>query len=160
FAHLIRNAVRFSLPGGQIWVSAGRHEGTVEVSVRDDGVGIAPERLPRVFDLFMRMAPSGERLNREGLGIGLTVVRKLVELQGGAVEARSGGVGKGAEFLVRLPAAAPALLEPGPGVAGVVGPHHPPMRVLVVDNDTTTAQSVTALLKVWGYEVRTSYAGD
>jgi signal transduction histidine kinase/CheY-like chemotaxis protein len=160
FAHLITNAVQFSLPGGRIWLSAGRHGDAVEVSVRDDGVGIAPELLPRVFDLFMRAGPPGDRPHREGLGVGLAVVRKLVELQGGAVEARSAGVGKGAEFLVRLPAAAPTLVEPAPGVAGVVGPHQPAMRVLVVDNDTTTAQSVTALLKLWGYEVHTSYAGD
>src|SRR5262249_35175014 len=106
------------------------------------------------------VGPPGDRPYREGLGIGLTVVRKLVELQKGSVEARSEGVGKGAEFLVRLPAAAPAALEPTPGVAGVVGPYQPPMRVLVVDNDPATAQSVTALLKVWGYEVRTCYAGD
>jgi CheY-like chemotaxis protein len=86
-------------------------------------------------------------------------VRQLVELQGGTVEGHSEGVGKGAEFLVRLPAAAPQPSEQPPGVVGVVGPHFPPMRILVVDNDPTTAQSVTGLLQLWGYEVRTSYAG-
>jgi two-component system CheB/CheR fusion protein len=159
FAHLITNAIHFSLPGGQIWLSAELRGDTVEVSVRDDGVGIAADDLPRVFDLFMRLGPPGDQPHREGLGIGLTVVRKLVELQGGVVEAHSEGLGKGSEFVVRLPAAAAPAQEPPPGVVGVVGPHHPPMRVLVVDNDPATAQSVTALLQVWGYEVRTRYCG-
>jgi two-component system CheB/CheR fusion protein len=158
--HLLNNAIQFTMPRGQIWLTAERVGDAVEVSVRDDGVGIAPELLPRVFNLFMRLDSAAGRTHREGLGLGLTVVRMLVALQGGTVEARSDGPGKGSEFLVRLPAAAPAASGPTPGVAGVIGPRRPRMKVLVVDNDRQAAQSVAMLVNLWGHEVRTSYDGD
>jgi signal transduction histidine kinase len=104
-SNLLRNAVKFTAPGGLIEVSA-RRDGNAEavVLVRDDGAGIAPDLLPRVFDLF---AQGEQPLDRSGagLGIGLTLVRSLVEMHGGRVEARSDGRGKGSEFEVRLPLA-------------------------------------------------------
>ncbi len=155
--HLLNNAIQFTAPRGRIWLTAERVGDAVELSVRDDGVGIDPELLPRVFNLFMRMDP--DRTHREGLGLGLTVVRMLVALLGGVVEARSDGPGKGSEFLVRLPAPA-AAAGPAPGVAGVIGPRRPRMKVLVVDNDRQAAQSIAMLVGLWGHEVRTSYDGD
>ena len=104
--NLLNNAAKYSEPGGHIVLSA-REEGIeVVIGVRDDGVGIAPEMLPRIFDLFMQDNLSAD-LSQGGLGVGLALVKSLVEIHGGVVEARSEGPGRGSEFLVRLPA--PAL---------------------------------------------------
>jgi signal transduction histidine kinase len=101
--NLLRNAAKYTDPGGHIEVAAAARDGEVVVSVRDDGRGIPAALLPQVFDLFVQGYET-ERAG-SGLGIGLTMVRRLVELHGGSVEARSDGPGKGAEFVVRLPAA-------------------------------------------------------
>ena len=104
--NLLNNAAKYSEPGAHIVLSA-REEGIeVVIGVRDDGVGIAPEMLPRIFDLFMQDNLSAD-LSQGGLGVGLALVKSLVEIHGGVVEARSEGPGRGSEFLVRLPA--PAL---------------------------------------------------
>ncbi len=105
FATLIGNAVKYTPVGGHITVRLGRIDADAVVSVRDDGAGIAAETLPYVFDLFAQAKPTLDR-SQGGLGIGLTLVRTLVQLHGGAVEARSEGLGHGSEFVVRLPLAA------------------------------------------------------
>jgi signal transduction histidine kinase len=109
-SNLLRNAVKFTDEGGRIDVSAGRKDGYAVVRVRDDGIGITPDLLPRIFDLF---AQGEQALDRSGagLGIGLTLVRSLVEMHGGAIQARSDGAGRGSEFEVRLPLA-PAPVRP------------------------------------------------
>lgn len=102
FSNLLNNAAKYTEPGGRVTVTASRTDGGVVVAVRDTGVGIAPEVLPRVFELFTQV---DRNLNRSqgGLGVGLALVRRFVELHGGTVSARSDGLGKGAEFTVELP---------------------------------------------------------
>ena len=111
FVNLLTNAARYTDPGGQITVNAARDNGHVVVRVQDNGIGIPPEKLPQVFELFAQ----GDRAlarSEGGLGVGLTIVRSLAELHGGTVHARSEGVGRGSEFIVRLPAvSAPTAVE-------------------------------------------------
>src|SRR5690606_33716939 len=102
FTNLLSNACKYTPPGGQISLAATREDDTVVVKVKDTGIGIAPELLPRVFDTFARVDHSAERA-QAGLGIGLSLVRHLVELHGGHVEAHSEGLGRGSEFVVTLP---------------------------------------------------------
>jgi PAS domain S-box-containing protein len=147
--HLLNNATRFTAPGGEIRVSAAREEGAVALRVRDNGVGIEPELLPHIFHLFMR-PDRGLGRKGAGLGVGLTLARKLMELQGGSVEVHSDGPGRGSEFVLRLPA-----LEEQPPAAAPGSP----LRVLVVDNSIEAAQSIAGLVAVWGYEVRVAYDG-
>jgi signal transduction histidine kinase len=105
--NLLTNAAKYTEEGGCIWLTAGRQGGDVVVSVRDTGIGIAGDKLPDLFDMFFQVEHARGR-SEGGLGIGLTLVRRLVELHGGTVEARSEGPGKGTEFVVRLPGADPA----------------------------------------------------
>jgi signal transduction histidine kinase len=112
-ANLIRNAVKFTEPGGSIEIEAEASDGQAVVRVRDSGVGISPELLPRVFDLFIQGRQGLDR-SAGGLGIGLTLVRSLVEMHGGHVQARSAGPGHGSEITVWLPLTADAARQPGP----------------------------------------------
>lgn len=154
FQHLLHNAVKFTQPGGRITLEARREGEEVVIRVRDDGAGIAPEVLPQVFDLFMRPGNAEGRL-RGGVGVGLTLVRRLVELHGGRVEAHSAGVGRGSEFVVRLRAPAPAAPALSERAAGSNGKRPP--RVLVVDNSREAAQSFGLLLQLWGYDATLAY---
>jgi signal transduction histidine kinase len=105
FSNLLNNAAKYTEKGGRIWITAERDANDVVVSVRDDGIGLSSEMLPIVFDMFMQADRSSNR-SQGGLGIGLTLVKNLVELHGGAITARSDGAGQGSEFIVRLPVAA------------------------------------------------------
>jgi PAS domain S-box-containing protein len=157
-ANLLNNATKYTAEGGRIELAVARENGAAVVRVRDEGIGIPAELLPRVFDLFVQADRSLER-SRGWLGIGLTLVKSLVELHGGTVEAKSNGPGKGSEFTVRLPAAAdvvpaaepPAVAPPAAGAAS--------KRVLVVDDNVDSAESLAMLLKVNGHEVRVAYDG-
>src|SRR5207237_6298420 len=124
-ANLLNNAAKYTGKGGQIRLTARRSGDEVVISVRDTGIGIAPEVLPRIFDLFVQADRSLAR-SQGGLGIGLTLVRRLVELHGGAVSASSPGVGQGSEFVVRLPLAAGAARGDAGKTAGVDGSAPPP----------------------------------
>jgi len=158
--NLLTNAAKYTPPGGHIRVTAGVEGGEVVFRVRDDGLGIPPELLPRVFDLFTQSDRSLDR-SEGGLGIGLTLVRSLAELHGGAVAATSGGPGEGSEFVVRLPAA--GRPGPGPGAAAGAVPGTPGRRcrVLVVDDNEDTANGMARLLKLSGHEARVAYdAGE
>ena len=149
--NLVSNAARYTPPGGCIEIVARRDAGEAVLRVRDDGVGIAPEMLSRVFDLFAQADRALDRA-QGGLGIGLTVVRRLVELHGGRVEAGSAGAGKGAEFVVRLPVLPLTRLD---AVAGV-GPEAIPerrARVLVVEDNVDAAESLVMLLELFGHDV-------
>jgi PAS domain S-box-containing protein len=152
-AQLLENAAKFTPSGGEIRLGAGREGDEVVVRVRDNGIGIEAEDLPRVFDLFMRAGRPQGRL-RAGLGVGLTLVRRLVELHGGSVEAHSEGPDRGSEFVVRLPA--PEAAAP-PSSAGASGPEREGGHVLIVDNSKEAADSIAVLLRTWGYEVRVAY---
>jgi CheY-like chemotaxis protein len=131
----------------------------VTVSVRDTGIGIAPEHLPRLFEMFSQAAPALER-SQGGLGIGLSLVKGLVELHGGRVEARSEGPGKGSEFAVRLPVVdgttAPATPQP---VRSEKATARPRRRVLVVDDCPDAADSLAIMLGLAGHEVHAAHDG-
>jgi two-component system CheB/CheR fusion protein len=100
FTNLLNNAAKYTRQGGRIWLTVEPGEHEVAVSVRDNGIGIAPDMLPRVFDMFVQAA---EGYSHTGLGIGLSLARSLVQMHGGSIEGRSGGEGQGSEFIVRLP---------------------------------------------------------
>jgi signal transduction histidine kinase/DNA-binding response OmpR family regulator len=156
--NLLNNAAKYTEESGQIWVSAGREGGDAVIRVRDTGVGIPPEMLGSIFELFTQIDRSLDR-SQGGLGIGLTLVRQLVELHAGRVEASSLGPGRGSEFVVRLPAlpAEPAdAPRPAPEPAAARGPAR---RVLVVDDNRDAAESLGLLLEVAGHQVRLCHDG-
>lgn len=155
FTNLLNNARKFTEPGGHIRLSAGLEENDVAVSVKDDGVGIPPEKLQAVFNIFTQLDTAPENLER-GLGIGLSLVMQLVELHGGTVSAHSEGPGSGAEFIVRLPnveaPAAEAPMRTPPAITV--------QRVLVVDDNQDAAQSLGLLLELhYGCEIEVAYSG-
>jgi signal transduction histidine kinase/ActR/RegA family two-component response regulator len=157
FANLLNNAAKYTEACGRITLSVRRDGATAIVSVKDTGAGIPADMLPRVFDLFTQIDRQPER-SQGGLGIGLTLVKSLVELHGGAVEARSDGDGRGSEFIVRLPLAAA-----GATAAAVAAPPEDPIamhrRVLVVDDNHDAAESLALLLKLMGADVHVAYSG-
>ncbi len=157
-ANLLHNAAKYTDPGGQIWLTAERDGDEVAIHVRDTGIGIGPELLPRVFDLFMQGNASLDRA-QGGLGIGLTLVKNLVKMHGGSVLAHSPGPGRGSEFVVRL-RALPAPV-PGPEPPGQRPPagRGRPLRILVVDDNDDAAQSLAMLLGMEGHLVRTAADG-
>jgi PAS domain S-box-containing protein len=154
--NLLNNAAKYTDRGGRILLTARREGSAAVISVRDNGRGISADMLPRVFDLFAQAAP-GHDYSRGGLGIGLTLVRNLVDLHGGSVEARSEGAGRGSEFVVRLPLelAAGGLAETAPGTGAAL----PSRRVLVVDDNRDAADSLGVLLTLLGVETRTAHDG-
>ena len=127
------------------------------ISVRDNGIGIPGDMLPRIFEMFTQVDHSLER-SQGGLGIGLTLVRRLVDLHDGTIEARSDGLDQGSEFVVRLPVLQPPLERPptsdGPKAAALSG-----SRILVVDDNKDSADSLGMLLRLKGNEIRTAYDG-
>jgi two-component system CheB/CheR fusion protein len=156
--NLLNNAAKYTEPGGRIGLSAAQEKDEVVLRVHDTGIGIAEEMLPKIFDLFVR---ADNRLDRSqgGVGIGLTLVKRLVELHGGTVEAHSAGLGRGSEFLVRLPAWSEArpgeTIAPSSGAASAL----PPTRVLVVDDNRDAADSLAEWLRMAGHDVRVAYNG-
>jgi CheY-like chemotaxis protein len=158
-ANLLNNAVKYTDSGGRIYLTADVDSGIVTIRVRDSGIGIAPEMLPRIFNLFEQAHTSIEQ-SRGGLGVGLTIVRRLVELHGGTIDAKSPGLGSGSEFAVRLPVAVDTPSEqPTRPLVAVNGTSVPSMRILVVDDVAITASSTAAVLRMWHHEVETSGDG-
>lgn len=157
FANLLNNAAKYTEPGGHIRLTAERQENEVVVSVRDTGIGIPATMLPRVFDLFAQVDASAGR-TQGGLGIGLALVRGLVELHGGRIEVRSEGFGWGSEFIVRLPLVA-HVAAAAPRSDRAASPELPPRRLLVVDDHPDVADSLALLLEALGAEVRVVYDG-
>jgi signal transduction histidine kinase/ActR/RegA family two-component response regulator len=156
FVNLLSNAAKYTREGGQIDVAVERQGEEAAVRIRDTGIGIAPEMLPRVWDMFAQADQTLDR-SQGGLGIGLTIARRLVELHGARIEAHSAGLGKGAEFVVTLPTL-PMVEEPR-----LTAPAEPipqrTARVLVVEDNPDTAESLTMLLELLGHRVRTAYDG-
>jgi PAS domain S-box-containing protein len=162
FANLLNNAAKFTSPGGRIRVTARRDGPDVVVSVADNGAGIPREVLPRIFDLFSQANPSFERAHG-GLGIGLTIVKELVEMHDGRVEVRSEGPGFGSVFTVRMPMR-PGPPEPPPEPPAAPEAQHPappgvPRKVLVADDNPDSAASLTELLRMLGHDVRVAHDG-
>ena len=157
-ANLLNNAAKYTEPGGQLELAVSHDDGRAVLAVRDNGIGIPPEILSRVFDLFAQ-GESPREGTQGGLGIGLTLVKRLVELHGGEVEAQSGGPGTGSEFIVRLPILA-ASASPRPVHSPGAPPRDPvPLRVLVVDDNLDSADSLARLLDLWGHTVHTANDG-
>ena len=156
--NLLSNAAKYTEKNGQISFSAQREHNEIVVRVRDTGVGITAEQLSSVFDPFVQGDRTLER-SAGGLGIGLTLVRKLAELHGGTVTARSEGPGKGSEFTLRLPAASETGYTESSLPANPQGTTRRPARVLVVDDNADLARGLARLLEMHGHHVRIAYDG-
>ena len=157
--NLLNNAAKYTPKGGRIELSVTEDNGSVVVSVRDTGSGMPSELVPRVFDLFTQGKRSLDRVEG-GLGVGLTLVKKIVELHGGTVTAHSEGIDRGSEFVVRLPrdsgARATGAAVPDRRSAGA---HLQQLRILVVDDNKDAAESLAILLELWGHEARRAHDG-
>jgi CheY-like chemotaxis protein len=150
--NVLQNAVKFTQQGGEIVVTVRDAGEDLEISVADNGVGIRPELLPRVFELFVQSERTPDR-SQGGLGIGLSVVKQLGEMHGGAVALASDGEGRGTTVTIRLPRIeAPAAVEPRVAAAAAA------RRVLVVDDSTDAADSLAMLLELEGHQVSTAYS--
>jgi len=163
-SNLLNNAAKYSERGGKVVLTARAEGPEAVISVRDSGIGIPPEMLDRIFEMFVQVDTSLER-TRQGLGIGLTLVKRLVELHGGEVQARSEGRGKGSEFIVRLPAFSdqrvPTNGTPAPAPEGNERRRSDLVRfrILVVDDHHDSGESLATLLRLLGHEVRVAYDG-
>ncbi|HYX23421.1 MAG TPA: ATP-binding protein [Thermoanaerobaculia bacterium] len=158
FTNLLNNAVKYTEAGGHIRLAAERQGGEAVVSIHDSGIGISAEHLPHLFEMFSQVAPALER-STGGLGIGLALVRGLVELHGGSVAAHSAGLGQGSELVVRLPVAvapAPAPSQPG---AEPRSPSGARRRILIADDNPDSVEVLSLVLEHAGYEVRTAHDG-
>ena len=160
-SNLLANAAKYSDAGGTVTVTAEADGPNAVIAVRDQGIGISPETLPVVFDLFSQ-GPRALDRGRGGLGIGLTLVRRIVELHDGTVEARSAGAGKGAEFVIRLPAL-PAVqgsvMEAPEPAAPELRRVARPSRVLLVEDNPDAAESLMMILELLGHHVRVVHDG-
>jgi PAS domain S-box-containing protein len=156
--NLLANAAKFTEPGGRIRVAVEREGASALLSVEDSGVGIAEELLPRIFDLFAQ-AEAGLARSSGGLGIGLTIVKRLAELHGGTVEARSRGPGTGAEFIVRLPLLARREAPQPPPARAAGAARARSARILVVEDNLDAADSLAMLLELLGHEVEVVHDG-
>lgn len=157
FGNVLHNAAKYTAPGGLIQVHATERDDAVEVTIQDNGQGIAHELLDGIFDLFAQ--GDAGRASGGGLGIGLAVSRKLVLAHGGQIQAQSGGLGKGSRFSIRLPLASEpsakltATLPPSPRKSAAA------RRILVADDNPDTVELMEALLGAYGHEVRTAFDG-
>ncbi|HYC56405.1 MAG TPA: ATP-binding protein [Candidatus Binatia bacterium] len=161
FTNLLNNACKFSHAHGRIWVKAEKDgDDGVIVSVKDAGAGIAADMLDQVFDMFVQADSSLER-TKQGLGIGLTLVKQLVEMHGGRVEARSEGIGRGSEFLVHLPALSDKAQDSPPEARDAMEPtsNNARRRILIVDDNQDSTESLAMLLKLKGNETHTAFDG-
>jgi PAS domain S-box-containing protein len=157
-SNLLNNAAKYSPQKGRISLSAALAGDGVLVTVRDSGIGIAPEMLSRVFEMFVQVDNRLERAEG-GLGVGLTLARRLAELHGGTLEARSAGLGRGSEFTLRLNTIPAPLAGARPGAQAANAPQSGKRRVLVVDDNVDHAESMATLLRLEGHEAHTAYDG-
>ena len=160
FNNLLTNSAKYTPEGGRIWLSAAQEDDAAIVRVHDTGLGISSETLPTIFDLFAQ-ADRAKDVDEGGLGIGLSLVKSLVELHGGSVSAYSEGPGKGCEFVVRLPLSAGEAPQdtanPLPNGAPVAAAQA--CRVLVVDDNLDAANSLSILAQAWGHQTRVAHEG-
>ncbi|HEY7785340.1 MAG TPA: PAS domain S-box protein [Pyrinomonadaceae bacterium] len=157
FGNLLHNSCKYTRPGGTIWLTAELQGGEVVVTVKDTGAGIPEDKLKSIFEMFTQVDRSAER-SQGGLGIGLTLVKRLVEMHGGSVEAKSAGAGKGSEFVVRLPVlSASEKLEPAVSHFGSAAPSA--RRILIVDDNRDSADSLAMLLDITGNQTFLAHDG-
>jgi PAS domain S-box-containing protein len=158
--NLLNNAAKYTEEGGQIWLSVRREGNDATISVRDNGIGMRAEMLATVFDLFTQADRAIDR-SQGGLGIGLTLVRTLVELHRGSVSASSDGVGRGSEFVIRMPLAGTARMKDVESHGSESNGHCAAFsqRILVVDDNVDSAKTLAMMLKVMGHEARVSHDG-
>ena len=155
FGNLLNNSCKYTKPNGTISVSAKRFDSEVVVTVRDNGAGIPKDKLNSVFDMFMQVDRSAER-SQSGLGIGLTLVKRLTEMHGGSIEANSGGPGQGSEFVVRLPILSRPTFAPQPAASSEVEMQR---RILIVDDNRDSADSLAMLLELTGNKTFMAHDG-
>jgi len=156
FSNLLNNSSKYTKSGGTIWLRATRKEGEVVVTVKDNGAGIPADKLASIFDMFTQLDRSAER-TQGGLGIGLTLVKRLVEMHNGSIEAKSVGTGEGSEFTVRLP-----ILERAPERATpsfVTDEPTTNRRILIVDDNFDSAESLATLLEITGNNTSMAHDG-
>jgi PAS domain S-box-containing protein len=159
FSNLISNAAKYTPPGGHIRVAGERRGDEVAISVKDDGVGISPEMLPRLFEIFSQGERALER-SQGGLGVGLSLVRGLLGLHGGRVEAKSDGLGMGSEFTVHLPLVPSTSESPSPRGAAGGAAVAVKCRVLIADDARDGADSLAVILAMKGHETHAAYDGE
>ena len=158
FLNLLNNAAKYGEPGGHIRLDVETVGSDVVVRVTDSGIGIAADQLPRIFEMFTQVDRTLEK-SHGGLGIGLALAKRLVEMHGGRVEAHSEGPGKGSEFVVHLPVVVDELTTLAPS-DGDSSPPISSLRVLVVDDNRDGADSLAGMLRILGHDVRTAYDGQ
>jgi PAS domain S-box-containing protein len=154
-ANLLNNAARYTPPGGRIRLEVSHGENEASIAVQDNGIGIEPALLERVFEPFAQLE-TREALASGGIGIGLSLAKALIELHGGHIGAQSAGAGRGSRFVASLPLAS----APKPTAAAANGASKPARRLLVVDDNVDAAASQAALLRVLGHEVEVAYDGE
>ena len=156
FGNLLNNSSKYTKPNGNISIIAKRIDGEVVVTVNDDGAGIPREKLDSIFDMFMQVDETSER-SRGGLGIGLTLVKRLTEMHGGSIEAKSEGEGKGSEFIVRLPIVTRSSVTTAEPVVETKSPSD--RRILIVDDNRDSADSLAMLLAITGNKTYLAHDG-
>jgi signal transduction histidine kinase/ActR/RegA family two-component response regulator len=157
--NVLNNAIKYTPEGGHIWLSVARERDKASISVRDTGCGIPTDHLSNIFEMFQQVDQTLDR-SQGGLGIGLTLAKRLIEMHGGTIEATSDGPGQGSEFLIRFPTIAAeesGEAEPAPSVAAT--PELPRRRILVVDDVHESAQTLARMLQTIGQEVSTAHDG-
>jgi PAS domain S-box-containing protein len=163
FSNLLNNAVKYTEPAGRIWLTVEKRGNGAVVSVKDTGIGIAADHLPHVFEMFSQSQPALER-SKGGLGIGLSLVRRLIDAHSGHVEVRSDGPGLGSEFLIYLPVIEyePEATKPEEIGPTAVGPTHAhvPCRVLIVDDNLDATAGLSMMMEYYGHETRVANDGQ
>ena len=159
FSNLLNNSAKYTDRGGHIWLTVERQGSDVVVSVKDTGIGIAADQLPCLFQMFSQVDHSLEK-SQGGLGIGLTLVKRLVEMHGGRIEARSEGLGKGAEFVIRLPVVVGASEPQAPAEKAEPPGLKSSLRILIVDDNRDSADSLGMLLQIMGNDIRVAHDGQ
>jgi CheY-like chemotaxis protein/two-component sensor histidine kinase len=157
--NLLNNASKFTDVGGRIHLQVTRDQQSAVIAVTDDGIGIPQEHLPRIFELFSQVH-SKSQTSQGGLGIGLALVRRLVEMHGGSVSVRSDGAGQGAEFIIRLPLVSTQSRAAAPSRESDTIPALASRRILVADDNHDAAESLATLLELRGHDVRKAHDGE
>ena len=157
-SNLLNNAAKYTERGGRLEVGVVTEGAGVRLYVRDNGIGLASDALERIFDLFTQI-PTGRHRAPSGLGIGLALVKRLVELHEGTVEARSDGPGRGSEIVVRLPTVLGDLPTRPPPAIPAAETQQPSLRILAVDDNVDIAEGLASVLGLWGHTVRTAHDG-